>query len=664
MLPFVFKRNYFKKELIKQGKVELFLQIPRSISVKGDEAYQYIEKSKTPTMHFQPSLPRLPIPKLEDTCRRYLNAQKPLLSKEQLEKTEIYVNEFLTKDGIGLHKELIEKDTKNRDTSYISEPWFDMYLRDRRPLPINYNPFLVLNPASNPEHNIQLVKATNLIVSSLRFMKSLKENVLRPEVFYLKPKTNENNVYHTITRLLPPQFSWYGAYLFKAFPLDMSQYHNLFNTTRLPKPEKDQIYENATGKNIIVMRKGHFYSFNVIDENGYIRKPKEIASCLESILGATISINERPIGILTTSERDLWANTRAYLSQIGNQEILQKIDSAIFTMILDDMHVGSDYNELIRTYLHADGTNRWFDKSFSLIVTNDGYAGINFEHSWGDGVAVLRFLKDIGNDITKQPKFCADDIKYLQKGAVEVEKLNFVIDDKVQNIVNRQKEKFGEWIGELSVDHMIFNEFGKNECKTFGVSPDAIMQLAFQLALYYQRNCVVPTYESCSTAAFKHGRTETLRSCTIETKKACEAIAQKNNNLSKSELKNLIINCSNVHNKLSKEAVMGQGFDRHLFALKKIWEHSNTPKPAIFSDPAYDNINHNILSTSTLSDPAICAGGFGPVVNNGYGIGYMIQDERLGAIVTSYKRNNNANEYVKCLEKAFKNIHSIMTCGK
>lgn len=123
--------------------------------------------------------------------------------------------------------------------------------------------------------------------------------------------------------------------------------------------------------------------------------------------------------------------------------------------------------------------------------------------------------------------------------------------------MNRQKEKFGEWIGELSVDHMIFNEFGKNECKTFGVSPDAIMQLAFQLALYYQRNCVVPTYESCSTAAFKHGRTETLRSCTIETKKACEAIAQKNNNLSKSELRNLIINCSNVHNKLSKEAVMG-----------------------------------------------------------------------------------------------------------
>lgn len=65
----------------------------------------------------------------------------------------------------------------------------------------------------------------------------------------------------------------------------------------------------------------------------------------------------------------------------------------------------------------------------------------------------------------------------------------------------------------------------------------------------------------------------------------------------------------------------GQGFDRHLFALRKVWEHSNTMKPAIFEDSAYENINNNILSTSTLSDPAIFAGGFGPVVKNGYGIG-------------------------------------------
>lgn len=45
--------------------------------------------------------------------------------------------------------------------------------------------------------------------------------------------------------------------------------------------------------------------------------------------------------------------------------------------------------------------NRWFDKSFTLIVTKDGKAAINFEHSWGDGVAILRFFNEIYSDSTK-----------------------------------------------------------------------------------------------------------------------------------------------------------------------------------------------------------------------------------------------------------------------
>lgn len=65
----------------------------------------------------------------------------------------------------------------------------------------------------------------------------------------------------------------------------------------------------------------------------------------------------------------------------------------------------------------------------------------------------------------------------------------------------------------------------------------------------------------------------------------------------------------------------GQGFDRHLFALKKYAEKSNSAMPAIYQDPAYDALNYNILSTSTLSSPVVMAGGFGPVVSDGYGIG-------------------------------------------
>lgn len=43
--------------------------------------------------------------------------------------------------------------------------------------------------------------------------------------------------------------------------------------------------------------------------------------------------------------------------------------------------------------------------------------------------------------------------------------------------------------------------------------------------------------------------------------------------------------------------------------------------PELFNDPAYSQINHSILSTSSLTSDYVWLGGFGPVVKDGYGIG-------------------------------------------
>ena len=60
---------------------------------------EYLHQSKLPTDHFQKSLLRLPIPKLEETCSRYLASQRPLLSEAEHKHTEAIVNEF--RDGVG-----------------------------------------------------------------------------------------------------------------------------------------------------------------------------------------------------------------------------------------------------------------------------------------------------------------------------------------------------------------------------------------------------------------------------------------------------------------------------------------------------------------------------------------------------------------------------------
>lgn len=60
--------------------------------------------------------------------------------------------------------------------------------------------------------------------------------------------------------------------MFQAYPLDMSQYKHLFNTTRIPQLDKDYIKHSPGKKHIVVMRKGHFYTFDVLDKDGEYSK--------------------------------------------------------------------------------------------------------------------------------------------------------------------------------------------------------------------------------------------------------------------------------------------------------------------------------------------------------------------------------------------------------
>ncbi len=71
-------------------------------------------------------------------------------------------------------------------------------------------------------------------------------------------------------RYVPSSLSWYAAAgLAKAFALDMSQYGRLFNSTRVPRKGKDELvtFDGSNG-HVVVMRKGHLYSINAVQENG------------------------------------------------------------------------------------------------------------------------------------------------------------------------------------------------------------------------------------------------------------------------------------------------------------------------------------------------------------------------------------------------------------
>lgn len=153
---------------------------------------------------------------------------------------------------------------------------------------------------------------------------------------------------------------------------------NLFGSTRVPETGKDRIVSDYKSKHVVVQRRGHFYSFDVLDNEGMnifsskiiflslnlniisgnIIEPSKLLSRLNYIINDTRPQSEHPIGILTSQDRDVWASQRHHLLQVGNERVMKLIDTAIFNLIFDDESMNDENVKLVKNFLHGDGKNR------------------------------------------------------------------------------------------------------------------------------------------------------------------------------------------------------------------------------------------------------------------------------------------------------------------
>ena len=98
------------------------------------------------------------------------------------------------------------------------------------------------------------------------------------------------------------------------------------------------------------------------------------------------------------------------------------------------------------------------------------------------------------------------------------------------------------------------------------ISPDAFIQLSLQVAYYKDSGGRHPlTYESSMTRLYLQGRTETVRSFTVEAKEFVLAFLDKT--VPPEEKYKLLLKAAEVHAKKYKDCMNGKGIDRHLFAL-------------------------------------------------------------------------------------------------
>ena len=100
-----------------------------------------------------------------------------------------------------------------------------------------------------------------------------------------------------------------------AYPLDMTQFKNLFHSTRIPRPDMDEIkLASAPQRHLVVLHKGKIFSVNAFDENWNVRKESEIMGDLASILqeGRTRQTVDS-VCSLTSLDRDTWSDVSSFI---------------------------------------------------------------------------------------------------------------------------------------------------------------------------------------------------------------------------------------------------------------------------------------------------------------------------------------------------------------
>lgn len=389
----------------------------------------------------------------------------------------------------------------------------------------------------------------------------------------------------------------------------------------------------------------------MIRPDGGVASVADIRATFESIVsstpppewGAGATADEMGIGVLTTEERDVWARHRAALidgdSSGSNRRSLGGIDSAFLVVALDHCDPGRDGGlaARCRSLLHGVVTphrtlcNRWFDKH-QLVVDGAGEMGYLFEHSYSDGASWNKVLAELWEDMHKTPTQPASSTPLI------AEPLPFELPESVKaGIIAAEKKARVELYNEVDLQMLDFDAFGKKEVKQWKLSPDAVVQQAFQLAYFRLHGKAAPTYEACAMRPFFHGRTETIRSCTTAAQDFVAAVVTgRPRDEQRAKLSAAVV----AQSQLAKAAATGQGIDRHLLGLKmEAKEHGVCAGAAdleIFDDDDYKRSGTWVLSTSNVTMPFINTFGFGAVTGEGYGLGYQIHDDRIPVHITSF----------------------------
>lgn len=550
------------------------------------------------------NLPKLPVPKLEDTLRKYISSLKPMVDSNELSRTIEVVRQFQESELAMKLQDYIEKRGQEK------ENWFDewylcmRYLDNRLPTALCSSPSQMLSLEHFENENARLSYTARLIIAVASY-KMLTDR-------------GELPVKGNIKR-------------------DMSQYSKIFGACRIPHPSRDEIEYHPHSEHIIIAYRNQFFKLKLF-HNSQLIGQGQLFEHLHNITSQPLE-QEIPIGILTTEQRDKWAQLYEELTK-DNEKQINDIETCLFLVCLDKA-IDAKVNRLTKAGMHLlhgggskqNGSNRWYDKTLQFVIGSDGTVGLIYEHSVCDGQPIANMVEYLNHLIQTQRDEDRSDV--ILHGATC--KLIFRLTESVRSGIREAECNFNESVNNSDIEWFKFDSFGKDFIKSVKLSPDSFVQIALQLSFYRMHGLPPNIYEAVSTSKFAKGRVESLRSFSAETVAFIRlALDPTKGNEEKSAALRLAVN---THKRGSLEAGEGYGTERHFMGLQAAAKELNLPVPSLHCDSTYIKSITSRFSTSQVATNCDSLTGYGTIPTDLYACCYNIRRSDINISIFSFKLN-------------------------
>lgn len=614
----------------------------------NDELALGLRDSQLPLYSQQASLPSLPVPTLNESIATFLPSALPLAESEQEAFDLKTAVEKFPRQAKFLQERLIAR-AANSPTSWLQEWWNTKgYLQVRSSNVLHVSYFFRLGH-HNSVKMTAIKRAAAILHGTVQFATSVLDGTKSP------------NMINSDT------------------PLCSAQLKYMFNACRIPTEKQDcyRIYNcRHNQQHAVVALCGQFYCVPLTANDGSSYSQRTIHDMLNEICrkyrqpSAALEVPE--LGWLTTQNRDDWCRDYKRLLETDSmQQALHTLQSGLIMLCLDDTPSTASDRHFAETLWHSGAENRWHDKSIQIIVATDGRMGLIGEHSMADGMPAVDYSQFV-RELTFDHSALASPTTLLRsptpkavnifQGAFEA--LPRVDQLQIRERVNAAKTSHFQATDCYDLQILQYTGAGTLFFKQAAISPDAVVQMAMQLAAYryFGNSKTVGTYESAQTRRFRHGRTETTRTVSPYGQAFCLAMTEHKNGVSITATAVLeLLQCAcDFHQAYNRKAVRGLGCDRHFFGLANLLLPSEAA-PDLFSNPLYLRSKRWLLSTSTLPGTAP---GFGPAEAEGFGIGYDIQQDQIIFTVTTEKEHNCAESFCRAIATALDDIKQLLAIGR